>query len=139
MGENELYLKLSEKIDKLCDKLDVKFDLVEGKLQNHEVRIVVLEQKPLDEKTKDWKTEIITLLVKAVVIGAVSIASLVGASGIVANILGGGHGNNEYNGTGKSALFGTHTHNVVCEVSGKIAPTQRNAKSGDRELATENC
>lgn len=32
MDDNEIYLKLSEKIDKLCDKLDTKFDQVEGKL-----------------------------------------------------------------------------------------------------------
>ena len=43
MNENEMYVKLSEKIDKLIDKLDTKFDALDGKLQNHEVRIVVLE------------------------------------------------------------------------------------------------
>ena len=85
MNENEMYLKLSEKIDKLIDKLDTKFDALDGKLQNHEVRIVVLEQKTPDEK-KDWRGEIIGLLVKAVVIGSVSIASLAGAGGILSKI-----------------------------------------------------
>ena len=115
MDDNEIYLKLSEKIDKLCDKLDTKFDNIDTKLQNHEVRIVVLEQKSPDEK-KDWKADIITLLVKAVVIGAVSIASLVGASGILANIFGGGTTANE---TGKcrgNAYLGENPAPVVCRL-----------------------
>ena len=86
MNENEMYLKLSDKIDKLIDKLDSKFDSFEQKLHNHEVRIVVLEQKAPEEK-KDWKSDIITLLVKAVVIGGVAIASLAGAGGILSKIL----------------------------------------------------
>ena len=85
MNENEMYLKLSDKIDKLIDKLDTKFDVLDHKLQNHEVRIVVLEQKTPEEK-KDWKSEIIMLLVKAVVIGGVAIASLAGAGGVLAKI-----------------------------------------------------
>ena len=87
MNENEIYLKLSDKIDKLIDKLDSKFDAFDQKLQNHEVRIVVLEQKAPEEK-KDWKSEIIMLLVKAVVIGGVAIASLAGAGGMLKGVLG---------------------------------------------------
>ena len=86
MSENEMYLKLSDKIDKLIDKLDTKFDVLDHKLQNHEVRIVVLEQKAPEEAKKDWKSEIIMLLVKAVVIGGVAIASLAGAGGILTKI-----------------------------------------------------
>ena len=86
MNENEIYLKLSDKIDKLIDKLDNKFDAFDQKLHNHEVRIVVLEQKAPEEAKKDWKSEIIMLLVKAVVIGGVAIASLAGAGGILAKI-----------------------------------------------------
>ena len=86
MNENEIYLKLSDKIDKLIDKLDNKFDAFDQKLHNHEVRIVVLEQKAPEETKKDWKSEIIMLLVKAVVIGGVTIASLAGAGGILAKI-----------------------------------------------------
>lgn len=85
MDENETYIKLSDKIDKLIDKLDSKFGQLDTKFQNHEIRIVVLEQKTPTER-KDWKTDIIGLLVKAVVIGAVAIASLAGASGIVSKI-----------------------------------------------------
>ena len=86
MNENEIYLKLSDKIDKLIDKLDSKFDALDQKLHNHEVRIVVLEQKAPEESKKDWKSDIIMLLVKAVVIGGVAIASLAGAGGILAKI-----------------------------------------------------
>ena len=89
MNENEIYLKLSDKIDKLIDKLDSKFDIIDSKLQNHEVRIVVLEQKSPDEK-KDWKSDIIMLLLRAVVVGGVSIASLVGAGGLLSKVMGAG-------------------------------------------------
>jgi len=88
MNENEIYLKLSDKIDKLIDKLDSKFDAFDQKLHNHEVRIVVLEQKAPEETKKDWKSEIIMLLVKAVVIGGVSIASLAGAGGVLSKMAG---------------------------------------------------
>ena len=88
MDENEMYVKLSDKIDKLIDKLDTKFDVLDHKLQNHEVRIVVLEQKTPEETKKDWKSEIIMLLVKAVVVGGVSIASLAGAGGLITKLLG---------------------------------------------------
>lgn len=86
MNEHEMYLKLSDKIDKLIDKLDSKFEQFDHKLQNHEVRIVVLEQRPTEDKG-DFRTQIIALLVKAVVIGSVAIASLAGAGGIVKNIM----------------------------------------------------
>lgn len=85
MDGNEIYAKLSDKIDKLIDKLGTKFDTLDHKLQNHEVRIVVLEQKSPDEK-KDWKSDIIMLLVKAVLVGCVAIASLAGAGGILQKI-----------------------------------------------------
>lgn len=88
MDENEMYVKLSDKIDKLIDKLDTKFDVLDHKLQNHEVRIVVLEQKTPEETKKDWKSEIIMLLVKAVVVGGVAIASLAGAGGLITKLLG---------------------------------------------------
>lgn len=88
MNENEIYLKLSDKIDKLIDKLDNKFDALDQKLHNHEVRIVVLEQKAPEEAKKDWKSEIIMLLVKAVVIGGVAIASLAGAGGVLSKMAG---------------------------------------------------
>ena len=49
---------------------------------------MVLEQKTPEESKKDWKSEIIMLLVKVVVIGGVAIASLAGAGGILTKITG---------------------------------------------------
>ena len=63
---------------------------------------------------KDWKADIITLLVKAIVIGAVSIGSLVGAGGLLANIFG-GYGNGT-SGRGQDALLGTNPAPVVRQV-----------------------
>lgn len=87
MNENEMYLKLSDKIDKLIDKLDTKFDVLDNKLQNHETRLVVLEVHDKSEHN-DWKSQLMMLLAKAVVIGGVAIASLAGAGGIVTKIFG---------------------------------------------------
>lgn len=87
MDENEMYLKISEKIDKLIDKLDNKFDLVEDKLQNHEVRIVVLEQKAPETKV-DFKTEIVNWLVKGLVISVVVIGTMAGAGSMIKGLFG---------------------------------------------------
>ena len=81
-----MYLKLSDKIDKLIDKLDTKFLQFDQKLQNHETRLVVLEVHDKTDEKKDWKSDIIILLVKAVLIGGVTIASLAGAGGILSKI-----------------------------------------------------
>ena len=89
MTEDERYEKLNDKLDKILDKLTNKLEGVTKSLQNHEVRIVVLETKSPDEK-KDWRADIIQLLVKAVVIGGVSIASLVGAGGLLSKVMGQG-------------------------------------------------
>lgn len=88
MTEEERYEKLNDKLDRILEKIDGKLQGVAEQLQNHEVRIVVLEQKPEDVK-KDWKSDIIILLVKAVLIASVSIASLAGAGGILQKIFGG--------------------------------------------------
>lgn len=82
MTEDERYEKLNDKLDKILDKLSNKLEGVTKSLQNHEVRIVVLETKSPSEK-KDWRTDIIQLLVKALVIGLVSIGSLTGASSLI--------------------------------------------------------
>ena len=51
------------------------------------MRIVVLETHDKSDKS-DWKGQIIGLLVKAVVVGSVAIATLAGAGGILAKIFG---------------------------------------------------
>lgn len=87
MTDNQIYQKLSDKIDKLCDKLDVKFDNIDGKLQNHETRLVVLEVHDKKDSV-DWKTSILMLLAKSIMIGAIAIASLAGAGSIVSKMFG---------------------------------------------------
>ena len=81
-----MYMKLTEKLDKFIDKLDTKFLQFDQKLQNHETRLVVLEVHDKTDEKKDWKSDIIILLVKAVLIGGVAIASLAGAGGVISKI-----------------------------------------------------
>jgi len=88
MTEDERYEKLTDKLDRILDKLTTKLEGVSKSLQNHEVRIVVLETKSPGDK-KDWRTDIVLLLAKATVIGGVSIASLAGAGGLLQKVLGG--------------------------------------------------
>ena len=90
MTEEERYEKLNDKLDRILDKLESKFKGVDEKLSNHEVRIVVLETHDKADKAdkSDWKSQIIGLLVKAVAVGAVAVASLAGAGGILAKIYG---------------------------------------------------
>lgn len=87
MTEEERYEKLNDKLDRILDKLESKFQGVDEKLSNHEVRIVVLETHDKSDKG-DWKSQTIGLLVKAVAVGAVAVASLAGAGGILAKIFG---------------------------------------------------
>ena len=81
-----MYMKLTEKLDKFIDKLDTKFLQFDQKLQHHETRLVVLEVHDKTDEKKDWKSDIIILLVKAVLIGGVAIASLAGAGGVISKI-----------------------------------------------------
>lgn len=87
MTEEERYDKLDQKLDKILDKLSEKLEDMGKTLQNHEVRIVVLETHDKSDKN-DWKSQIIGLLVKTVIVGSVTVASLAGAGGILAKIFG---------------------------------------------------
>ncbi len=68
----------------LLDKIQANTDAVRAQLANHETRITVLETAKRD----DWKASLLMLLAKAVVIGAVVIASLAGAGGLLKSVLG---------------------------------------------------
>lgn len=85
MTEEERYEKLNDKLDKILEKLNDKLEGMSKSIQNHEVRIVVLEKSAPAER-RDWKGEVIGLLVKAVVVGSVAIASLAGAGGILSKM-----------------------------------------------------
>ncbi len=84
MTEDERYEKLNDKLDKILDKLNSKLEDMSKSIQNHEVRIVVLErQAPAPAPApaadaKDWKAEAISLLIKCVLIGGTIVASVLG-------------------------------------------------------------
>ena len=79
--------KIFDMFQRLTDQLRETTDSINKIISNHETRIVVLETT---KRTNDdgWKTQLLMLLSKAVVIGAVSIASLVGAGSLIAKVLG---------------------------------------------------
>lgn len=87
MTEEERYEKLNDKLDRILEKIDGKLDGMDKKIQNHEVRIVVLETREPSKKD-DWKTQLLMLLGKAITIGVVVIGSLVGAGSLLKPILG---------------------------------------------------
>lgn len=76
----EFFIKLNGELQALNANMKNVLD----KLTNHEQRLTTLETK----KETDWKTQLIMLLAKASVIGAVSIGSLVGAGGLLSRIFG---------------------------------------------------
>ena len=80
----ELVMKISTELAALNANLKNALE----KLNSHENRITALETQKHDEKQDDWRSQLIMLLAKAIVIGGVSIAALSGASGIIAKIFG---------------------------------------------------
>lgn len=56
-------------------------------LTNHNQRIQALEERDRQSTKKDWKEDIIKLLVKCLLIGSTAVAALTGASGLVGQIL----------------------------------------------------
>lgn len=57
-------------------------------LTNHENRIISLEENNITKKDDDFKTEMLKLIGKCLLIGLTAIASLVGAGGILSHIFG---------------------------------------------------
>ena len=79
----DIWVKISQQIGELNGFIKTALD----KLADHEKRLDDLEKKK-DSKEDTWKTQLLLLLAKAAVIGGVSIASLVGAGGILSKICG---------------------------------------------------
>lgn len=77
--------KTLEMFLKLMEELHANTTALKEMLANHETRITVLEK----DKGGDWKNQLLMLLAKALVIGAVCVGSLVGAGGIISKVLGG--------------------------------------------------
>lgn len=74
-----IFVKISTQIGELNGNIKTALD----KLADHEQRLDELERG----SSGDWKTQLLMLLAKAVVIGGVSIAALVGAGGLLDKII----------------------------------------------------
>ena len=74
-----IFVKISTQIGELNGFIKTALD----KLADHEQRLDELERG----SSGDWKTQLLMLLAKAVVIGGVSIAALAGAGGILDKII----------------------------------------------------
>lgn len=74
-----IFVKISTQIGELNGFIKTALD----KLADHEQRLDELERG----SREDWKTQLLMLLAKAVVIGGVSIAALVGAGGLLDKII----------------------------------------------------
>ena len=74
--------KIFEIFQNFLDKLQKNTDELQEMLRNHEKRLIYLETK----KDDDWKTQLLMMLAKALVIGLVAIGSLVGASSLIAKV-----------------------------------------------------
>ncbi len=75
--------KTLEMFLKLMEELHANTTALKEMLANHETRITVLEK---DNKGNDWKSQLLMLLAKAIVIGSVCVGSLVGAGGIISKL-----------------------------------------------------
>lgn len=81
MNDNlDIWVKISSQIGELNASVKSVLD----KLTNHEQRLTSLEQK----KEDGWKTQLLMVLAKAIVIGGVCIASLAGAGGLLSKVIG---------------------------------------------------
>ena len=77
--------KVMDMFVKLMEQLHTSNAKINEMLANHETRITVLEKS----KGDDWKNQLLMLLAKAIVVGAVCVGSLVGAGGIISKMFGG--------------------------------------------------
>ena len=80
---NDTFTDIAIRITSELSALNANMKNVLDKLADHEQRLDELERG----SKEDWKTQLLMLLAKAVVIGGVSIAALVGAGGILDKII----------------------------------------------------
>lgn len=81
----DIWVKISQQIGELNGFIKTALD----KLADHEKRLDDLEKEKRGAKDDGWKNQLLLLLAKASVIGAVAIGSLAGAGGILSKIFGG--------------------------------------------------
>ena len=90
----DVIIKLSTGIAELNANMRTTLD----KLAQHESRITVLESNGNNGNNGrrsfngDWKEQLLMLLAKAILIGAVSMGSLVGAGSLMKSVIGGNNG-----------------------------------------------
>lgn len=87
----DVIIKLSTGIAELNANMRTTLD----KLAQHESRITVLESNGNNGRRSfngDWKEQLLMLLAKAILIGAVSMGSLVGAGSLMKSVIGGNNG-----------------------------------------------
>ena len=117
----DVVIKLSTGIAELNANMRTTLD----KLAQHESRITVLERDGRDGRGSssgsglngDWKEQLLMLLAKAILIGAVSMGSLVGAGSLMKNLIGGNNGSNGSNGNNGSV------ESVAVSTSSTSSPT----------------
>jgi len=80
---NDTFTDIAIRITSELSALNANMKNVLDKLADHEQRLDELERG----SKEDWKTQLLMLLAKAVVIGGVSIAALVGAGGLLDKII----------------------------------------------------
>lgn len=85
MNDNQITALIIEIKSSLASIL-AKVENVQAVLNNHESRIQQIEHD--SPKKEDYKTELLKLLGKGILIALLTIGSLTGASGLIAQILG---------------------------------------------------
>ena len=84
MEENlDIWVKISQQIGELNASIKNVLD----NISNHEGRILRLERNS-NERHENWKNDLLMLLAKAVVVGSVAVATLVGGGSVLAKIFG---------------------------------------------------
>ena len=88
----EILLQLLEKVS----AIETQLQQTNAVITNHENRIITLERHPSNavtyedykaDKTEDFKSKMIELICKSLVISLTALASLVGAGGILSKII----------------------------------------------------
>jgi len=82
--QTKLFIEISRNLGEINSKMSHLCETI----AKHEMRLSELE-KEKHIGTQDWKSEIIHLLVKAIIIGAVGVTSLAGGGSILVKIFGG--------------------------------------------------
>lgn len=82
--QTKLFIEISRNLGEINSKLGSLCETI----AKHESRISELERdKSVDRH--DWKTEVISLLVKAVVVSTVAVAALAGGGSVLLKVFGG--------------------------------------------------